>query len=300
MKKFSRVLVAVDFSKPARGAFDYALALSREHGAELVVLQAVPLNQAFSWRARARRALAATLRRRAAQVNVRFLERVQQGDPAETILLHASSLGADVIVAGTHQRRGFERFKAGSVAERIAAKATVPVLLVPQGTQADASWPFSHPVAAVDLHEGSSRVVEAAIGLAGRPDRVTIVHVVPGVGSGVRPHSHRYGAAEYQGQLLRDARRRLPLVVPADHQTPAAIDTRVLVGDVTTEITGLVGSVGGDLLIVGVPARGPLSRTLFGATASRLLRVSRVPVLVVPDLAPAGVRPEPASLPLAA
>ena len=258
-------------------------------------------NEAFSWRARRARVLAATLRRRAAQVNVRFLERVQQGDPAETILLHASSLGADVIVAGTHQRRGFERFKAGSVAERIAAKATVPVLLVPQGTQADASWPFSHPVAAVDLHEGSEPSRRSG-DRAGRPPGSSH-HRSRGPGCRLRCATTLAPvrrAADNQGQLLRDARRRLPLVVPADHQTPAAIHTRVLVGDVTTEITGLVGSVGGDLLIVGVPARGPLSRTLFGATASRLLRVSRVPVLVVPDRAPAGVRPAPASLPLAA
>ena len=48
MKQFSRVLAAVDFSKPARGAFEYALALSKQHGAELAVVQAVPLNQALA------------------------------------------------------------------------------------------------------------------------------------------------------------------------------------------------------------------------------------------------------------
>ena len=34
VKRFSRILAAVDFSKPARGAFEYALALSQRHGAE--------------------------------------------------------------------------------------------------------------------------------------------------------------------------------------------------------------------------------------------------------------------------
>src|SRR4051794_37384797 len=90
VKKLSRILAAIDFSTPARRAFDYALALSKDHDAELVLLQAVPLDQAFSWRARKRRALAARLRRKAEQVDVRFTERVQQGDPVETILLHAS------------------------------------------------------------------------------------------------------------------------------------------------------------------------------------------------------------------
>ena len=151
MKQFSRVLAAVDFSKPARGAFEYALALSKQHGAELVVVQAVPRNQAFSWHARERRALTAKLQRRADQANVEFKDRIQQGDPAEIILSHARSLRADVIVAGTHQRRGIDRFTDGSVAERIAAKATVPVLLIPWHRHADTIRPFSHVAVAIDF-----------------------------------------------------------------------------------------------------------------------------------------------------
>jgi nucleotide-binding universal stress UspA family protein len=298
VKKFSRVLVAVDLSKPARGAFEYALALSQRHGAELVAIQAVPLDQAFNRHAHERRALAEKLRRRAERANVAFTDRVQQGDPAETILLHASSLRADLIVAGTHQRRGFTRFKAGSVAERVAAKASVPVLLIPQ--RPGTVRPLSHVVVAVDLHGGSSRAVEEALALAPLPtDRVTLVHVVPGSGSGVQPHSHRYGVAEYQGELLRDARRRLPLALPMKRQSVAAIDSRIVVGDTTSEITSLVDDLGADLLVVGVPRRGVVSRALFGATAARLLRVSRVPVLAVPEV-DAATAPAESDLQLAA
>ena len=121
MKRFSRVLVAVDFSKPARGAFEYALALSKQHGAELIAIQAVPLNQAFGWQARERYALTARLHRKAELAKVEFKNRVQQGDPAKIILLHAGSLHPDVIVIGTHQRSGIDRLGTGSVAERVAA-----------------------------------------------------------------------------------------------------------------------------------------------------------------------------------
>src|SRR3954471_15782011 len=131
MKQISRVLVAVDFSKPARGAFDYALALSTQHGAELIAIQAVPLSRAFGWQARERYALTARLRRKAELANVAFKDRVQQGDPAKIILLHARSLHPDVIVIGTHQRSGTDRLGTGSVAERVAATSAVPVLVVP-------------------------------------------------------------------------------------------------------------------------------------------------------------------------
>src|SRR4051812_37717341 len=109
----SRVLAAVDFSKPARDAFDYALAVSRHHGAELIAIQAVATDETFARHARARLTLADKLRLRAEQAGIEISVRVQTGDPAEIILLHARSLRPDVIVMGTHQRRGLARLRIG-------------------------------------------------------------------------------------------------------------------------------------------------------------------------------------------
>lgn len=301
VQPITRVLAAVDFSKPARGAFEYALALSQRHAAELVVVQAVPLNQAFGWHARERLALTAKLRRRADLANVEFQDRVQQGDPAKIILSHAGSLHPDVIVAGTHQRTGIDRFANGSVAERVAAKSTVPVLAVPYGRRTVAVEPFNHLAVAVDFSVGSNRAIDHALALASDPTaRVTLLHVVPGFSAGVPPHLYRYGIAEYQDQLLRDARRRLQLAVPVKRHSPATIHARVLLGDTTTEISRVVESIGADLLLVGVPKRGVASRALFDTTGARLLRVSRVPILAVPEAQSASRHQAAASLKLAA
>jgi nucleotide-binding universal stress UspA family protein len=51
------------------------------------------------------------------------------GTPAETILAEAAARGAARIVVGTHGRRGLEHVLLGSVAERVARMATVPVLI---------------------------------------------------------------------------------------------------------------------------------------------------------------------------
>ena len=300
MKQFSRVLAAVDFSKPARGAFEYALALSTHHGAELVVVHAVPPNQPFSWRARARTALTERLRDRAAQANVELKERVQSGDPAEIILLQARSLRPDVIVVGTHQRSGIDRFRRGSIAERVAAKATVPVLSVPQRRHTGTIGRFSHVAVAVDFSAGSNHALEHAFALASDPaDRVTLLHVVPGFSSGVPPHLYRYGLAERQDRLMRDARRRLQLAAAVKRLTAPAVHARVLLGDTTTEISRVVENIAADLLVVGMPERGVVSRALFGTTAARLLRVVRVPMLAVPDVQTVSADQERTSLRLA-
>lgn len=50
---------------------------------------------------------------------------------ATTIAEAAASWPADLVVLGTHGRRGVERWLLGSVAEGVARRSTVPVLLVP-------------------------------------------------------------------------------------------------------------------------------------------------------------------------
>ena len=99
---------------------------------------------------------------------------------------------------------------------------------------------------------------------------------------------------------MRDARRRLQLAVPVTRHTQAAIHLRVLLGDTTTEISRVVENIGADMLVVGVPKRGVVSRALFGSTAARLLRVSRVPILAVPELKSASHHQETTSLKMAA
>lgn len=55
---------------------------------------------------------------------------VRFGDPVVEILDEAEAFGADLIVVGTAGRSGIGRVLLGSVAERVFAKATVPVMLV--------------------------------------------------------------------------------------------------------------------------------------------------------------------------
>lgn len=57
-------------------------------------------------------------------VHVRF------GTPSKAIAQVAADYDADLIVAGTHGRRGVERFVLGSVAEALVRNATCPVLVV--------------------------------------------------------------------------------------------------------------------------------------------------------------------------
>jgi nucleotide-binding universal stress UspA family protein len=55
---------------------------------------------------------------------------VEAADPRDLILATAARIDADLIVMGTHGRRGISRLVLGSVAEDIVRRAPCPVLAV--------------------------------------------------------------------------------------------------------------------------------------------------------------------------
>ena len=134
MQTFKRIVCAIDLTKASANAFDRALSLARASGARLYVLHAVPASEPFSWQQSERLELLTRLRKRAERqgVPVRIVE--QHGDPARTIVLHADARKADLVVLGSNRRRGWQRFREGSVGERVLRRAAWAVLIVPWDT----------------------------------------------------------------------------------------------------------------------------------------------------------------------
>jgi len=60
-----------------------------------------------------------------------------QGFPPGELVRHAKKTGADLIVVGTHGRTGITHAVLGSVAERVVQRASCPVLVIPQGRDAN-------------------------------------------------------------------------------------------------------------------------------------------------------------------
>jgi nucleotide-binding universal stress UspA family protein len=280
-KSIARVLAAIDFSAPARAAFSHALAISQRHGAELVVVHAVPADHAVGWQSRERLALTDTLQQMAAAAGVDVRHRLQQGDPAGVILLHARSLEPDLIVLGTHQRRGLARLRGRSVAERVAAQASAPVLVVPAETAIEPPARLRHVAVALDSGPGSARAIEHALSLTDQ--RLTLIHMVPGFRSGVPAHLRRWGAADYQYRLVREARRWLQASAERKRHRAREIRVRVLIGNSLAEVGRHASAIGAELLVVGASRRGRWSRAVFGTSASLLLRTAGLPVLTLPD-----------------
>jgi len=144
---YSKILVPVDGSPTSNQGLDEAIKLARLTSAKVRLLHAVDL---VSFAMAPEAGMAATpelltlVREGAEHILDEARARVQtSGLQAETMLVdtlagrvcdlvtdEATRWGADLIVIGTHGRRGVGRLVLGSDAEQIARLAPVPVLLV--------------------------------------------------------------------------------------------------------------------------------------------------------------------------
>lgn len=59
---------------------------------------------------------------------------VEEGDTGECILETAAAINADIIVMGTHSRRGLNKIMIGSVAEKVLRHSTIPLFIIPTKT----------------------------------------------------------------------------------------------------------------------------------------------------------------------
>lgn len=132
MTTIKKVVCAIDLTKASRTAFDRALSIARASKARLYILHVVPADSAFSWHQTERLELLTSLRRRAEREGVPVRTVEQHGDPARTIVLHANARKADLVVLGSNRRRGWQRFREGSVGERVLRRAAWPLLIVPR------------------------------------------------------------------------------------------------------------------------------------------------------------------------
>ena len=144
MIALKQILVATDFSEPARVAVNYGRDLARAYDATLHVIHVLEEMRGL-YGADVGFALADVARNIEASVQrdldaaiamdeddpLKVVATVQRGsNVAHAITEYAKANTIDLIIVGTHGRGSVSRFLMGSVAERVVRSAPCPVLTV--------------------------------------------------------------------------------------------------------------------------------------------------------------------------
>jgi len=149
MSAYRRILVAVDGSPAASNGLREAIRLAQNERAELVILHVG--NELFPYYDMNGAAFMADLQKELREGGQKILDKalamarrhginaktvlrdIVGGPAAPEIVREARKQRSDLIVLGTHGRRGMRRLVLGSDAEQVVRRSPVPVLLVRAG-----------------------------------------------------------------------------------------------------------------------------------------------------------------------
>jgi nucleotide-binding universal stress UspA family protein len=290
--------IVVGFAPDGRGraVLDLAAMLARSTGDELLVCAVVPLPWPPSPArvdAEYRAYLDATANDALEQARARLPDDV----PASFLVHHARSAPAGVIqvseqrhatliVAGSSASGGTGHVSLGSATSRLLHSSPVPVALAPRGFRARPGARVRRVTAAYGGSPGTDELVIAAAAVAARVGAALrlasfAVRPRPPYTAGIGTSADQAMVTQWEEEIRAEARAALERVgeLPV---APAGLEAVVGHGESWDEALEDVEWEDGDVLVVGSSSIGPVARVFLGSRASKIVRHSPVPVVLVP------------------
>lgn len=196
---------------------------------------------------------------------------------ARSLNLLGRAQALDLLIVGTHQRRGWALLRAGSVSRDLLRDTTSPVLCVPlRGRAEEVEEPPIPTLRTVlcptDFSERAHRAIPYAYSLArGEAGVVVLCHVLERVAPTTAPIPSI------------DLEARLEDLIPPEAEL-FGISTHVVVVEGPTiagAITDMAERLGVDAICMGSHGRTALEKTLLGSIAEKVVQGSHRPVLIV-------------------
>ena len=280
----NNILFLTDFSPASNAALFYALSVARRFEAKVYVTHVVELPVAAPTAAAFYEAT--SVRENAEKKLNALLSEGELNDVLHEIILAEGSLWPaveqiiaekkiELVVVGTHGRKGFRKVMLGSVAEEIYRQAHCPVLTVGPESSANPEDEMRprRILLATDLQDEEHRASDYAVAMAERHGADLIVlHVI-------EEQVSDFGRAEQQ-RLASLA--RMEGLIPSE--IPLASKARMVVvrGCAVDEIPGAARTYGADLIVIGLHGGRRMAGHLPGTVAYRVVCQAPCPVLTVP------------------
>ena len=297
------LLCPIDFSEFSLKAFQYARGLARRFGSRLFVQHTVelppiqPIGEAES--AAFQQGVQASLRRSGmemrrltafARLQLRDLEIVvNEGDVCERLAQSIDRNRIDLVVMGTHGRRGFLRPLLGSVTETILRRSPCPVLTVGRPVSDFVTPDEVRPchlktiLLPTDFSRESVRALTMALDwAAGCSAKIILFHAVE---KDAAPKDGKTGLSPGNSPSLEkeigQAWEALQDRLPAQAAKNIEIESEVRHGNPAEQIIRFAEENHIDLIMMGSRGTGKAGHP-WGSTTSRVVRDGRFPVLAVP------------------
>lgn len=288
MLTIDRILFTTDFSEAAARAFTQAVALADWHDAELHILNVIEDRSAMeaalpasldtleTWMG----PMPSDMKRPNLEALSLKQQQVEARGPVERILAYAEDRDIDLIVMGTHGRRGLSRALLGSVTEAVVRRAPCPVFVVRSD---DEMRPQQHAIRRVlvpiDFSDASQEAILHAKEIAQTYGaEIDLLHVVEEV---IYPSAYGLGEASFPTQnIVRKVEETLGTLA-RDEIGYEHVMISAVVGYAPLSIIDYAEENEVDLIVIATHGRSGFDRMLLGSVAERVIRRAPVPVFIV-------------------
>ena len=297
MLNIRRVLFPTDFSEGSKRAFPQAAFLADWHDAELHVLNVtgrhrydykenkdnfpIPLDTLTEWLRRPSQSVSGTSWPDLEERSI-VQHQVESASPAERIVEYVDEKDVDLVVMGTHGRRGVDRMLFGSVTEEVVREASCPTFTVRTDADVTPSQAVRRVLVPIDFSEAADVAVDHAKEIAlTYGAEIDLLHVVeqPFYPSAYGIDSVTFPTQEVVDRVEKQLGEMARTEIGYEH-----VMVQATVGDPADEILSYVEDNEIDLVVIATHGRTGLDRILLGSVAERVLRRSPTPVFVVkPD-----------------
>lgn len=293
-----RILFPTDFSSCAEQALDYALAFARQYQAELHLFHATVLHEddphqlahhlpdVAALRDRLRELAesdmnAALAARKAGELQVKVVQRFSIA-AAPAIVEYAADKRIDLIVMGTHGRRGVGRLFLGSVAEEVVRHASCPVLTVREKAKARKPRRPKQILVPVDYSRHSQLALRYALEMAAPVQaRVHLLHVVEET---LHPAFYATGKSsifDFVPDIRRKSLQAMRQLVAKAKAPEAKVTFHVVEGRAAAEIPKWAEDHRVDMIVIATHGLTGLEHLLLGSVTEKVLRTAPCPVFTV-------------------
>ena len=297
MLSIDRVLFPTDFSDGSKRAFPQAAFLADWHDAELHILNVtgryrhdyketkdhfpIDLDTLTDWLRRPSASIKGSKWPDLQNLSI-TQEQIESSSPAKQIVDYADANDVDLVVMGTHGRRGVDRMLFGSVTEEVVRQAPCPAFTVRTDAEVVPAQAVRRILVPVDFSDASDTAVQHAKEIAFTYGaEIDLLHVVeepfypPAYGPDVETFPTEDVVERVEKQLARMAEDDIGF----EHVMVSATT-----GSPSNEILNYIEENEVDLVVVATHGRTGLDHILLGSVAERVLRRSPIPVFVVkPD-----------------
>lgn len=281
---FKNILFLTDLTEASEAAYSYALSLARQYQARIYPAHAIPPHIPAEFELnttelskQAQTAAREQLTGLVKHAGIGYLTLVTEEALEEAVPRWIRELGIDLIVMGTHGRRGLERFLLGSTAEIIFRTATCPVLTVGPHvpSRPEKNTEFTKILFATDLTRSSESAVHYALSCArDRLAHLTLMHVLP---EGTHRDPDGFRIREFAQDELK---KLVPEVLELWHEPQFVVEE----GDAAEHIISYAADEHVDLIVLGLPQDKRFSTHFHTGVTYRVVSSSPCAVLTIRDL----------------